>query len=106
MSAISRITAHFDRIGRQSITVPEWEGLVVTWTPLTLQEHRRIYGLKEPSAETAASVLILKAQDDAGKPLFTEEDRVALLTKADRTVLLRVTNAILAAPTVDEAAKN
>lgn len=89
--ALQRITAHFDAIGAKRIEVPEW-GLTIHTTPVTLAERTRIYsGSKgDNDYEVLVKILIIKARDAQGNPLFTLEDKAILLQKADATVLIRV----------------
>ncbi len=103
--ATDRIRAHFQALGVREIIVPEW-GSTIYSTPVTLAERHRIYAnaKSENDYEVLAKILITKAQDKDGKPLFTAEDRAVLLQKADSAVLIRVAAEIMssAAPPVAE----
>lgn len=57
--------------------------------------------------ELLVDLLIMKAEDEAGKKLFEAEHKLTLLNKADANIVARVANAILSddAPKV-EALKN
>ena len=48
----------------------------------------------------------MKARDAEGKPLFTLEDKRALLHGVDWAVVTRVVGEIVAAPSVEDAVKN
>ncbi|MEK9751746.1 MAG: hypothetical protein VW338_00845 [Rhodospirillaceae bacterium] len=112
MSVLDRARAHLADRERGRLEVPEWgeEGrpLVVTWSPMTVRQHNKIYPPGKPVGSTnAVMVVIVKAQDEAGKPLFTEADRPALEDEVDSAVVSRIANAILASrQTVKEAEKN
>jgi len=104
--AISRIRAHFDALVSKKIKVPEWDNLEIHATPVTLAEHNRIYkGREEASAyDIVIEVLIVKARDEKGQPLFTIADRPALLNHASPGICARVAGEILnsQAPKSDE----
>lgn len=112
MLAIERATAHFEAIGRQSLEIPEWGSekdgpFVVTWTPLTLYQHRKIYRPgRESGADLMIDLIIMKAEDANGQKLFTEKDRHTLLTAVDRGVLSRIAAAIARGPSVEDLEKN
>jgi hypothetical protein len=104
--AISRVCAHFDALTPKKITVSEWGNLEIHATPITVAEQKRIYGGKEDASayDIVIEVLIVKAKDAKGQPLFTIADRPALLNHADPAVVARVAGEILnsAAPKADE----
>lgn len=89
--ALSKIAAHFDAIGTRKIEVPEW-GLDIYTSPVTIAERTRIYsGTKgDNDYELLVRILIAKARDAEGKPLFTLADKATLLQRADSNVLIRV----------------
>lgn len=102
-SAIDRVRAHFDAIGTRKIEVPEWE-LTVYATPATIEERRRIYkNDEENSFAVCVEILLVKAKDADGKPLFQLEDKAALLRHADSSVIVRVASAIMASDAPDAA---
>lgn len=92
-----RIAAHFDSLGKRTITVPEW-GLTFCTTPVTIAERSRIYknNKGDNDFETVVQILIVKAKDEAGVPLFTIADKPGLLNHTDSTVLVRVAAEIMA----------
>ncbi|MCX5513420.1 hypothetical protein C3941_23815 [Kaistia algarum] len=111
MSAIDRVKQHYHDLGSKQLSVPEWgepdAPLVIYWTPLTAQEHRKITGANDGlSARLFVSAVILKAQDRAGKPLFDEGDRPALMGQADVHVLRRIAMAIIGDASVEDTEKN
>lgn len=111
MGIIDRVKQHFHDLGRKSIEVPEWgepgAPLVIHWTPLTPREHRKLTAPNDGlSARLLVSVLIEKAQDSAGRPLFTEADRPVFMEQADVHVVRRVAMAIIAEASPEDAEKN
>lgn len=107
MDAIDLVRDHFTALGRKQIEVPEWK-LTVFSAPVTLGEKNRLYRKsKENDMELLVDLLIMKAEDEAGKKLFEAEHKLTLLNKADANIVARVANAILSddAPKV-EALKN
>ena len=107
--ALTKIAAHFDAIGTRKIEVPEWN-LEIFTSPVTLAERTRIYaGTKgDNDYELLVRILITKARDAEGKPLFTLADKATLLQRADSNVLIRVAAEIMSgastspAPDADE----
>lgn len=106
--ALARITAHFDAIGTRKIAVPEWQ-LDVYVTPVTITERTRIYaGAKgDDDYEVLVKVLITKAKDADGKPIFTLADKATLMQHADSAVVIRLAYEIMSGgskppPAVDE----
>lgn len=104
--ALAKITAHFDAIGTRKIEVPEWS-LDIYYTAVTVAEKTRIYsGMKgENDYEVLVKILITKARDADGKPLFTLNDKPTLLQHADSAVLIRVCAEIMSggdSPKADE----
>lgn len=95
---IDKITQHFDSLNRRSIHIAEWDVTIYS-TPVTIAERNRIYkGNKgDNDFDTIINILIVKAQDETGKPLFTIADRPALLNKADASVIAKVAAHIMGA---------
>ena len=103
-SAIELVREHFAALGSRTIEVPEWK-LTIHATPVTLAEKNKLYRrAKDSDMELLVDVLILKATDRDGAKLFSPEDKVTLLHKADSNVIARVANFILAeaAPQTEE----
>jgi hypothetical protein len=94
---LSRITAHFDSLGVREIAIPEWD-LTIYCTPISVAERTRIYkGQRDDNDyETVVNILLVKAKDKDGKPIFTIADKATLLQKADSGVVIRVAAEIMA----------
>lgn len=104
MAAIDLVREHFASLGTRKIEVPEWK-LTIYASPVTLAEKAKLYRKSEKSDfELLVDVLVMKATDANGEKLFTVEDRVTLINKADSNVIGRVANEILSsdAPKGDE----
>lgn len=110
MSILEKAKEHFAAHEISSINVPEWDSATIYWKPWTVAERQRVYGAVKASgrdAELSARVLIAKALDRDGKPMFGLDDLRALTTSVDATVVERIALAIIGvAPTVEEAEKN
>ena len=111
MSAIDNAKAHFRDQGQRRIEVPEWGDergpLVVYAEPLTLAERRRLFQRnKGDDVGLSVDLLIVKARDADGKPLFSLDDKQALLNGVDPAVVARVAADIIAAPSLEDAEKN
>jgi hypothetical protein len=104
--AISRVRAHFDSLAPKTIIVPEWDGLQIYTTPVTIADQTAIYkgNADADIYEICIEALIVKAKDADGKPLFTIADRPALRNRADPAVIARVAGEILGnkSPKADE----
>ena len=95
-SAIDKIRSHFDSLAKRKIDVPEWD-LVIHATPLTISERSQIYrGVVEGDDHTPlVRILMVKAKDEIGDPLFSKADEPHLMNHADPAVVFRVASAIL-----------
>jgi hypothetical protein len=101
MDAIDLVREHFASLGTKKIEVPEWK-LTIYSSPVTLAEKNRLYRKsRESDMELLVDIVIMKASDADGKKLFTLDQKITLLNRADSNVLARVANAILS----DEAPK-
>jgi len=103
-SAIDLVRDHFASLGTKRIEVPEWK-LTVFSAPVTLSEKSRLYKKRQASEmELLVDIIIMKATDENGEKLFTIDNKITLLNKADSNVIGRLANAILSedAPKVDE----
>jgi hypothetical protein len=102
----------YDRRGRVRIEVPEWQvdgAPVVIWArPLTMAERFEVANWRAGDGPQYAAVraLILKAEDAQGKPLFTAEQEHIFLRGAVWQIVSRLSDAIIAGPTVEQAEKN
>lgn len=101
--ALAKIAAHFDAIGTRKIVVPEWN-LEIFTSPVTLAERSRIYADNRGDNDygTLVKILITKARDADGKPLFTLADKATLLQRADSNVLIRVAAEIMSGAATTE----
>lgn len=104
MSVLDRAKAHFSSLERHRLEIPEWgdpgSPLVVTWSPLTMEERRRIYkpdkaGKTPDGTVVIVRAIILKACDAEGKRLFSEMDEPDLMHRVDPDVMARLGGQIL-----------
>jgi len=111
---LRRAIEHFDSQKGKTISVPEWgdgpgRPLVIHYDPLTMRERRKVF-TKAAANDLGAmvDVLILKAKDATGNPLFGEEHRHQLMTAVDPVVIVRIGQEMLQASefTPDTAQKN
>lgn len=106
MKAIEKAKAHFNTLEIKKIDVPEWD-LVIYAKPLNLFETKKLMKFaNDDSVEMLAYVVMLKSLDDKGDPLFTLEDKHALLNDVDKDVLARVANDIMNQQPQDIIKKN
>lgn len=106
MKAIDKAKAHFNTLEIKKIDVPEWD-LVIYAKPLNLFETKKLMKFaNDDSVEMLAYVVMLKSLDDKGDPLFTLEDKHALLNDVDKDVLARVANDIMNQQPQDVIKKN
>lgn len=91
MSAIDKVKAHYDSLSRRVIKVPEWD-LDIHATPLTVAERRQIYsGVEDGDEHTPiVRILMIKARDEKGDPIFSKADEPHLMHHASPAVLFRV----------------
>ncbi len=111
MRAIDRATAHFRSLGTLSLHVPEWseegEEFRVYWTPLTIGERAKLF--KDGASVNLATyvdLIVMKALDAQGQPLFTLEDKPRLRNTVSSDVVMRIGLEMLKAPSVEDAEKN
>ncbi len=110
VKAIERAKAHFKQLVDEpmEIRVPEWDidgdEFTVYATPLTLQDRVILTRNNPNQIEMAANILILKAKDKEGKPLFGKEDKPDLMRAASSSVIKRISEAIVDGSNADEAA--
>lgn len=87
-SIIDRVTGHFAALQAKVIHVPEW-GVTVHATPITVADMDVIDRAKGAGAK-AVAILMRKARDERGEPLFAPTEEWDLLNKADPRVVDRV----------------
>lgn len=100
MSILDKAREHFASIETQRLNVPEWD-VSVYWRPWTVNERQKVWGAVKASgkeAELSARVLITKAQDVDGKPLYTLNDLRTLCFEVDSTVVERIALAMIGDP--------
>jgi hypothetical protein len=112
MSVIDRAKARYSKLGLLSVDVPEWapedapegaEKFKVYFTPLTLNERDKA----GDGSVGMARLVIQKARDGAGKPMFKLEDIMDFRTSVEGNVVARIAKAILdSVPTVEDMEKN
>lgn len=101
MSILDSARAHYESLDRKSVAIPEWGGATLYWTPMTADEHRRIFskpddnGKPPDSTLMAVRTLILKGKNEDGSPAFDALDENKLRHGVSAAVLLRVAGAIL-----------
>lgn len=104
-SIIDRVTAHYEK-EPEKIEVPEWPDengtpTVIYAKPLTLSERQKLKKISDDDIELAAALLIMKAKDSKGEPLFTLDDKQKLMRNADSKVIVRISSRILGSEVKD-----
>ncbi len=117
--ALKAAIAHLKSLGRPHFDVPEWqvpaEGteqdgkpktkpLRIHYAPLTIVEREQILA----ADNSDVSIMIARAKDENGNPLFSVEDEPVLRRAASFHVINRIATVLFALPslTVEGAAKN
>lgn len=101
-----------EREKRHEHAVPEWGGVTVYWKAWTMADDDAVFGPTGPKTLNArlARIIVIKAQDAEGKPLFVLPEEDQLLAEARPEVVARLGNAIFKTmPKADDqavAAKN
>ena len=113
---LKRAKAHFSSLNRQSMEVPEWgEGdqpLTIYWQPWTLFQKDQLYQSEERlGLALVARAIVMKAEDDDGRKLFSDGDEKVLMREASASVLSRIAaqlgpDVALSSEAVSEAVKN
>lgn len=112
MSIINNATAHFkDKLagGLEWVEVPEWNTKIWFRPSATLKETEAIVKLHQSGQvmEALATVLIMRALDEEGKPLFKQVDKFELMNSVDPEVVIRIASHIMnQEPSVDDISKN
>ena len=98
--AIDKLRKAYNVENRSSYAIYKGDELVlkIFWSPLTIADRDNIYntlralnkGDEEGNLDFALQVIIQKAQDEAGKLLFSEADRPALRREVPLAVLLDI----------------
>lgn len=108
-SVLDRAQAHYAAFGTLHYEVEEWgepgKPLIVHYTPMTAADYRSyVPDPSKPTHENFVSVVIAKARDAKGSPLFTLEDKPALLNTVDHSITARIAGAIIGKQTSVSAA--
>tara|TARA_R100000664_G_C2750596_1_gene137923 strand:+ start:540 stop:911 length:372 start_codon:yes stop_codon:yes gene_type:complete len=100
LRAIDKLTKAFsvEELSDYSIYSGDELVLKIYWKPLTIADRDTIYstlkamnkGDEEGSLDFALQVIITKAQDEKGKRLFSDADRVTLRREVPMGVLLDI----------------
>lgn len=95
-SAIDKAKAHFRSVIDQGllgpIEVPEWDLKVYYRATISLAAQSEMIKLNQEGKQTEALVtmLITRALDEEGKPIFKKIDKLELMKAADPAVILRI----------------
>lgn len=111
MRPIDYVRQAFCAVGTREIAVPEWSTddypFTMHFTPITPAEEDAIRARDpKPGAEYNVSVLILKAKDAQGSPLFTWGDKHSLMHTCDYLTIIRLVNEMTRTLTPEDAKKN
>ena len=92
---------------RRKYVVKEWDGLEMYFGPLTAEDMESVKSrVKDPDSDYEQNVLLLihKARDKEGKPLFVYGDKLTLMKESDLVVLQQAINFMWSGvPSMDEA---
>ncbi len=106
MSAIDKVTAHYDSLGTIKTHVPEWD-ITIYSQPITLHNRSRIAkATGDSDTDFAIRALIELACDKDGNKLYSLENLQALRTKADAQVLERVVVQMTKTPSIEDQMGN
>lgn len=109
MDILEKIKADYASKTMRKIEVPEW-GVDIYFNPLTLAERKHISTGHAPDDDggITASMLIKKALDKDGKPIFKGDavTRATLEGQTDAAVIARIVTKMGAAPTHQDAKKD
>jgi uncharacterized cupredoxin-like copper-binding protein len=116
MSFLSSAKDHYSSLidATQSIEIPEWKDgqgnpLRIYYKPMTVADRIRIRKHAKNDAELTIEVIIAKAIDAEGNPIFTREHKMELLRNVSASVLDRIALEINGDPEVldvEEQEKN
>ena len=111
MRPIDYVRQAFCAVGTREIAVPEWSTddypFLIYYTPITPAEEEAIRARDpKPGAEYNVSVLILKAKDAQGQPLFQWGDKHSLMHSCDYLTIIRLVNEMSRTMTETDAKKN
>jgi hypothetical protein len=106
MSAIDNIKDHFNSLDQgESKFVEEWN-LTIYKQPINLEKKGKLFKKMELDAiEGLAYALIELALDEQGKHLFTLENKMHLMKKADPDILSEVATWLMQTPSKTDIKK-
>lgn len=88
---VDRIREVAGAVPRKSIVVPEWDGVELFFTPMTIGDMRAVDERKPKDLHDKNLILlIMKAKYEDGRAAFTMGDKNYLETEADYIVVQRV----------------
>lgn len=111
MSIIDRVNARWKEIAAEPVAlVPEWPDAdgnptVIYAEPWTVRDHERFLKVHGEEKDWAAEIVISKARDEAGAPLFDKKDIIELTKLAERHVIVRIAHCITFSMTMEDAKK-
>ena len=110
-SVMDRVRGHFSSKEHRIIEAPEWGSgtspLMIYCTPVTLLEKNKLYKLsKNDDLSFMVDLLIMKAKDASGQPIFSLADRPELMRCADPDVIARISEQIMQTDSMQQAEKN
>jgi len=109
-----RVRKHADPERVRRLEVPEWgdesgKPLVITYGMVTLGDLAKVHeleGANAPWQKQAARIVVMKARDEDGKPLFAMGDAHFLMTEASPGVVNRIAISMYGSLTIEDAVKN
>lgn len=112
MKIIDRAKTHFESLGTQSITIPEWSDengnpTTIYWNPINLAEKKKIFRSQDSLTDAGilVDIIIMKALDKDGNKLFSLEDKLVLMHKVDSDIISRIANQMVLVITPEESKK-
>jgi len=112
MNIMSKATGHFKSKmngGLECYEVKEWESKVWFKPSATIKQTEAVMKLHQEgkTMEAMVEVLIMRALDEEGAPLFKSADKFELMNGVDPTVITEVAGYILSfEPEQEDIAKN
>ena len=113
MDILAIAKAHFNV--RRHMAVPEWKDelgvpVVIWWKPISSLEMSKIQNMSKAKGETGVEynvrLLIAKAENEAGEPLFKVEDMAVMQASVDGMVVSRIASAIVGLDNPEDVEKN
>jgi hypothetical protein len=105
-NAIDKVRSAYQARRRKHV-VKEWDNLEMYFGPLTAEDMESVKTrVKDPDSDYEQNILLLihKARDKEGKPLFAFGDKQVLMKESDLVVLQRAINFMWSGvPSLEEA---